>query len=66
MELPKDQPNQLNIEISEEVSEGVYANLATVMPITPKSKVKPGNLKMRVTGLLPLPKPPVKLIFFIL
>jgi hypothetical protein len=54
MEIPKDQPNQLNIEISEEVSEGVYANLAiithshaefvvdfvNVMPGTPKSKVK--------------------------
>ncbi len=54
MDLPKDQPNQLNIEISEEVSEGVYANLAiithshaefvidfvNVMPGTPKSKVK--------------------------
>ncbi len=48
------QPNQLNIEISEEVSEGAYANLAiithshaefvidfvNVMPGTPKSKVK--------------------------
>src|SRR6201994_4752924 len=48
------QPNQLNIEISEEISEGVYANLAiithshaefvidfvNVMPGTPKSKVK--------------------------
>ena len=48
------QPNQLNIEISEEVSEGTYANLAVithshaefvidfvnVMPGTPKSKVK--------------------------
>lgn len=46
--------NQLNIEISEEVAEGVYANLAiithshaefvvdfvNVMPGTPKSKVK--------------------------
>ena len=46
--------NQLNIEISEEVSEGTYANLAiithshaefvidfvNVMPGTPKSKVK--------------------------
>lgn len=46
--------NQLNIEISEEISEGVYANLAiithshaefvvdfvNVMPGTPKSKVK--------------------------
>ena len=53
MEQPQ-QPNQLNIEISEEVSEGVYANLAiithshaefvidfvNVMPGTPKSKVK--------------------------
>jgi len=48
------QQNQLNIEISEEVSEGNYANLAiithshaefvidfvNVMPGTPKSKVK--------------------------
>jgi len=48
------QPNQLNIEISEEVAEGNYANLAiithshsefvidfvNVMPGTPKSKVK--------------------------
>ena len=48
------QPNQLNIEISEEVAEGTYANLAiithshaefvidfvNVMPGTPKSKVK--------------------------
>ena len=48
-----EQPNQLNIEISEEVSEGEYANLAiithshaefvidfvNVMPGTPKSKV---------------------------
>lgn len=48
------QPNQLNIEISEEVAEGDYANLAiithshaefvidfvNVMPGTPKSKVK--------------------------
>lgn len=47
-------PNQLNIEISEEVAEGTYANLAiithshaefvvdfvNVMPGTPKSKVK--------------------------
>jgi len=47
------QPNQLNIEISEEVAEGCYANLAiithshaefvvdfvNVMPGTPKSKV---------------------------
>jgi hypothetical protein len=49
-----EQPGQLNIEISEEVSEGQYANLAiithshaefvvdfvNVMPGTPKSKVK--------------------------
>jgi hypothetical protein len=49
-----EQPGQLNIEISEEVSEGTYANLAiithshaefvidfvNVMPGTPKSKVK--------------------------
>jgi hypothetical protein len=53
--MPQDQqpqPNQLNIEISEEVAEGHYANLAiithshsefvidfvNVMPGTPKSK----------------------------
>lgn len=54
MELPENQTNQLNIEISEEVAEGNYANLAiithshaefvidfvNVMPGTPKSKVK--------------------------
>ncbi len=48
------QPNQLNIEITEEIAEGTYANLAiithshaefvmdfvNVMPGTPKSKVK--------------------------
>jgi Protein of unknown function (DUF3467) len=53
MEQP-DQPNMLNIEISEEIAEGTYANLAiithshaefvvdfvNVMPGTPKSKVK--------------------------
>lgn len=53
MEQP-DQPNSLNIEISEEIAEGTYANLAiithshaefvvdfvNVMPGTPKSKVK--------------------------
>lgn len=54
--MQQDQPqqNQLNIEISEEVAEGQYANLAiithshaefvidfvNVMPGTPKSKVK--------------------------
>ena len=51
---PPQTPNQLNIEISEEVAEGNYANLAiithshaefvidfvSVMPGTPKSKVK--------------------------
>lgn len=54
MSDPNQQPNQLNIEISEEVAEGIYANLAiithshaefvidfvNVMPGTPKSKVK--------------------------
>ncbi|HUR66424.1 MAG TPA: DUF3467 domain-containing protein [Chitinophagaceae bacterium] len=54
MDQPVPQPNQLNIEISEEVAEGTYANLAiithshaefvidfvNVMPGTPKSKVK--------------------------
>jgi Protein of unknown function (DUF3467) len=54
MENQNQQPNQLNIEISEEIAEGVYANLAiithshaefvidfvSVMPGTPKSKVK--------------------------
>jgi hypothetical protein len=54
MDNPKEQPNQLNIEISEEISEGIYANLViithshaefivdfvNVMPGTPKSKVK--------------------------
>ena len=54
MDIQKEQPNQLNIEISEEISEGEYANLAiithshsefvidfvNVMPGTPKSKVK--------------------------
>jgi hypothetical protein len=48
------QPNQINIEITEEMAEGTYANLAvithsnsefiidfvSVMPGTPKSKVK--------------------------
>jgi ribonuclease BN (tRNA processing enzyme) len=54
MENSNQQPNQINIEISEEVAEGSYANLAiithshaefvidfvNVMPGTPKSKVK--------------------------
>jgi hypothetical protein len=54
MEDNNQQPPQLNIEISEEVAEGQYANLAiithshaefvidfvNVMPGTPKSKVK--------------------------
>lgn len=54
MDNQSQQPNQLNIEISEEIAEGVYANLAiithshaefvidfvNVMPGTPKSRVK--------------------------
>src|SRR5476651_1184212 len=54
MTMPEQPNNQLNIEISEEVAEGAYANLAiithshaefvidfvNVMPGTPKSKVK--------------------------
>lgn len=54
MDNPATQPNQVNIEISEELSEGTYANLViithshaefivdfvNVMPGTPKSKVK--------------------------
>ncbi|WP_315821142.1 DUF3467 domain-containing protein [Paraflavitalea speifideaquila] len=54
MDNENQQPNQLNIEISEEIAEGIYANLAiithshaefvidfvNVMPGTPKSKVK--------------------------
>jgi len=54
MDQQNQPPNQLNIEISEEVAEGSYANLAiithshaefvidfvNVMPGTPKSKVK--------------------------
>lgn len=54
MSKEPEQPNQLNIEISEEVAEGTYANLAiithshaefvidfvNVMPGAPKSKVK--------------------------
>ena len=54
MDQQNQQPSQLNIEISEEVAEGTYANLAiithshaefvidfvNVMPGTPKSKVK--------------------------
>lgn len=54
MEQSPQGPNQLNIEISEEVAEGTYSNLviithshaefivdfANVMPGTPKSKVK--------------------------
>ena len=55
-DLNKDQPNQgqLNIELSEEIADGIYSNLAiithsnsefvvdfiTVMPGTPKAKVK--------------------------
>lgn len=53
-ENPTNQPNQLNIELSEEVAEGIYSNLAIithshsefaldfikVMPGVPKAKVK--------------------------
>ncbi|GAB3011421.1 DUF3467 domain-containing protein [Niabella terrae] len=52
--MQEQQPNQLNIEISEDVAEGTYANLAVIthshaefvidfvniMPGTPKSRVK--------------------------
>jgi len=52
--MPEQDPNQLNIEISEEIAEGQYANLAiithshsefvldfvNVMPGTPKTRVK--------------------------
>lgn len=52
--MPDQDPNQLNIEISEEIADGQYANLAiithsyaefvldfvNVMPGTPKSRVK--------------------------
>lgn len=51
---PKANPNQINIELSEEIAEGVYANLAMIahsnsefvidfirlMPGVPKAKVK--------------------------
>jgi allophanate hydrolase subunit 1 len=54
MDQPKDNQSQLNIELSEEMSEGIYANLAVithsnsefvvdfinVMPGMPKAKVK--------------------------
>ena len=53
-ENPNNNPNQLNIELSEEVAEGIYSNLAIithshsefaldfikVMPGIPKAKVK--------------------------
>ncbi len=54
MSVDNNQPNQLNIEISEEIADGTYVNLAiithshaefvvdfvNVMPGAPKSKVK--------------------------
>ena len=54
MDNPNENQNQLNIELSEEVAEGIYANLAVithstaefvidfinVMPGLPKAKVK--------------------------
>ena len=43
MEIPKDQPNQLNIEISEEISEGVYANLAMITTAAPATKAVPAT-----------------------
>jgi len=62
MEQP-DQPNMLNIEISEEVAEGTYANLAiithshaefvvdfvNVMPGTPKARSNPGSFSLPST-----------------
>lgn len=53
-EKKKDKPNQLNIELSEEVADGIYSNLAIIthshsefvidfikiMPGVPKAKVK--------------------------
>jgi len=53
-EKKKESPNQINIELSEEIAEGVYANLAMIahsnsefvidfirlMPGVPKAKVK--------------------------
>lgn len=52
--VPQDQQNQINIELSEEIAEGVYSNLAMIahsnsefvidfirlMPGVPKAKVK--------------------------
>ncbi len=69
--MSEQQQNQLNIEISEEIAEGQYANLAiithshaefvvdfvSVMPGTPKSKVKsrivltPQHAKRLMTAL---------------
>ena len=37
MDIPKDQPDQLNIEISQ----GVYANLAILTTATPSTKAIP-------------------------
>ncbi len=42
MDNQNEQPNQLNIEISEEVSEGAYANLA-IIKAHPKSFPKKGR-----------------------
>ena len=53
-ENPKNKPNQINIELSEEIAEGIYSNLAMIahsnsefvidfirlMPGVPKAKVK--------------------------
>ncbi|MEN8786970.1 MAG: DUF3467 domain-containing protein, partial [Flavobacteriales bacterium] len=54
MEEQKQDPNQINIELSEEMADGIYSNLAIIthspaefvvdfvrmMPGTPKAKVK--------------------------
>ncbi|MDD3875064.1 MAG: DUF3467 domain-containing protein [Bacteroidales bacterium] len=54
MEIEKNNPNQINIELSDDVAEGIYSNLAVithsnaefiidfirVMPGVPKAKVK--------------------------
>ena len=40
-----DQPNQLNIVISEEISEGVYANLAIITTAVPATKAVPAQAR---------------------
>ena len=53
MDSQKEQPNQLNIEISEEISEGIYANLVIITHshaefIVDFVNVMPGVLKAKV------------------